>query len=252
MTSLDEALDELAPGDAWSPSWDDVLARAGRRGHRSRGRTIVLALTVIAVVVVVPLVAVAAVSNDWWFLKHETKANTPTREPVVIKEGAFGGKQWQLVAYPAADGLCYSLTFTAAKANGGGSAAGCGSVVGFPSQHPNPQMTITYMGSGGSPSFPNWITGPVIPTAATVRIRIAARTITTPTFAAPSSLGRIRFYAVELPRNVNPFFQRKPKPGTRPPQPLHWVAGYDSHGQIVACLNPDKSTNGLSALSACR
>lgn len=254
MNIEQNVLNRLAPALHWEPDWEGVLERAGET-HRRRlplfaRRRVTLAIA-LAAVVVVPLVAVAASSNDWWFLKHATKATTPTSAPIVVKDGAFGKKQWALVAYPAPDGLCFSLTFTAKSANGGGSANECGPIVGFPStQHPGPQLAITYLLSGGSSTFPSWITGPVVPSAATVRIHIAARTITTSTFAAPSSLGRIRFYAVALPRDVLPSLRGKP--GTPPLPPVHWVAAYDSRGRIIACLNPRKSNDGLSALSACR
>jgi hypothetical protein len=249
MTSLDSFLNDLAPADTWSPAWDDVLRRAerpaesalGGRGRWTRRHAFVLALATTAAVIFIPLVAVAA-SNNWWFLKHPIKQSTPVKAPLVVKEGAFGRKRWELVAYPAESGLCWSLTFAATEASGGGSGAACAPVVGFPSQYPNAQMTITYLASEGSPG---WIVGPVVSTASTVRIRFASQTITTPTFPAPSSLGRIRFYAIEVPRLAVPHLLR-PRP------PLRWLAGYDSQGRIVACLDPMTARDGVSALTACR
>jgi hypothetical protein len=251
MTLLDGFLNDLAPGDGWIASWDDVLTRAAaidplgaERPRRSRPRIAALVLAILAVALI-PFVAVAA-SNGWWFLKYGSPDSRPSKNPVVVKHGSFGGKKWQLIAYPAADGLCWSLTFIVHANTGRGSALACGPVAGFASHHPNPEMKITYLASGGGDSYPAWIAGTVVQTATTVKLRVNTQTITTETFQAPAALGDVRFYALEA-RAARPL-----KPGQRPHSPLTWVAGYDSHGKIVACLNPRTARDGVSPFSACR
>jgi hypothetical protein len=247
MTTLDPFLDQLAPGDAWSPAWDDVLVRAGRVPAKrwSRRRVVALVLVVLALVLA-PLAALAA-SNDWWFLRHAAKEETPSRAPVVVKKGGFDGERWELVAFPAPAGLCWSLTFTADPAAGAGSAAACGPIVGFPSRPSNARLPITFLTVSGKDDTPGWIAGPVVPSAVKVELRFAKRSITTATFPAPSSLGAVRFYAVQLPRAVRPGKARRP-----PSFSLRWLAGYDRNGRIVACLNPRTARDGVSPLGACR
>ena len=245
---VDDLLDAAAPADDWAPSWGDVLDRSVRpaEARPRRGVLIVALAVVLAAAAVVPLIAVGA-SNSWWFLKHSVGADRPTRVPVIVKEGRFGENRWKLVAFPAADGLCWSLTFTASAASGGGAGLACGPVTGFPSAHGNPQMPITYLASAG---WPGWITGPVIPKAVIVRVQYARGTIQTSTFAAPSALGTLRFYAAEVPHRLTS--TAPPTTGGRPPQPLRWLAGYDAQGRIVACLDPAEAIDGISPMSACR
>jgi hypothetical protein len=255
MTAIDSFLDELAPGEEWVASWDDVLARAtftptrnGSRTPLSRRRVAVLAVAVVAIALI-PLIAVAA-TNGWWFLRHPSPEMTPSKTPVVVKNGEFGGRQWELVAYPAPDGLCWSLTFTADAEKGSGAGLSCGPVVGFPSQHSNSEMTVTYLATSGDKSSPAWVIGPVSPAATTVKIRIGTTTITTEAFKAPASLGNLGFYATQIPSSVVlPF---RPAPGKQPQPFVTWVAGYDSHGNVVACLNTRiMDQTGTSPISAC-
>jgi hypothetical protein len=70
MTFGDEALNRLVPPTlAWKPDWANVLERAGelnRRQWQPRARRrLILALAALAVVLI-PLIALAA-ENDWWF-----------------------------------------------------------------------------------------------------------------------------------------------------------------------------------------
>jgi hypothetical protein len=252
MTSLDLFLNELAPDNGWIPSWDDVLTRAAgpdrespASGPRSRRRVLVAALALLAIAVI-PLVAVAA-SNGWWFLKYGSPQSRPANSPLVVKEGSFSGKKWELIAYPAADGLCWSLTFSAQSDTGRGSALACATLVGFPSRQPNPEMSITYLASAGDNTYPAWVAGPVVSTAQTVKIRLGTRTIATTTFRAHGALRGIRFYAIQTPSR-----RAGRRPSQRPNSPVTWVAGYDRNGKMVACLKPRTARAGMSPFTACR
>lgn len=258
MTTLDDILNDLAPEHRWSESWSDVLRRAGEpaprrripQQHRSwripRGR-LLLAVVALAVVAV-PLVAVAA-SNDWWFLKHGNPLSEPATAPIVVREGEWNGKGWDLVAYPSAQGgLCWGITPAATLETGRGGAIGCGSIVGFADGR-NPAMSITFLSADAGPELPAYVAGPVISTAARVVIRFANTTVTTDTFPAPKELGNVRFYAVLAPTVT----AARPLPNRHGfSSPIVWLAGYDANGKIVACLNPATANDGISLLSACR
>jgi len=238
MTDDGWIFERLAPNDLWSPNWPDVLERAGVVRVRRRAK-LVLTLAA-AALVAIPFVALAA-SNDWWFFRFGGTP-TPASAPVVVKEGEWQGHNWQLVAYPSTtDGLCFGI----ARPEGGGTggdALGCAAFVGVkrtPESKRSADMSITYLASGGSPTFPAYIVGPVIGTATVVEVRLGdGSSLQTETFAAPPSLAGIRFYAMQLPGQNQ----------TRP----DWVAGYDANGRIVACLAPLTAKDGISPLSDCR
>jgi hypothetical protein len=203
--------------------------------------------------VLVPLAALGA-ANDWWFLKHG--GPTPTKAPAVVKEGVWGSHTWQLVAYPSTtDGLCMAVAAKSAATPGQGAMA-CAPFAGVARTKitkASPDMTITFLMSGaGADGLPAYVAGPVIEKASTVELRFSNGTILrTPTFAGRGSLQHIRFYATRLPAGV----QRTPRPPTplkTPPSPLEWVAGLDTHGNVVACLVPLNAKDGISPLSACR
>lgn len=258
MTTVDELLNEIAPTHGWSESWSDVLRRVDDQDpprlqvRRSRipRRRLLLAALVAVTVVAVPLVAVAA-SNDWWFLSHPDPLSAPSKTPVVVKEGQWDGRGWDLIAYPnTQNGLCWGITPTATRDTGTGGALGCGSVVGFPSNGRNPAMPITFISGGASPELPAYVAGPVVATAAKVVIHFATATVATETFAAPPELGDLRFYATQVPAGIDP--ARPPTPGQPVTSPILWLAGYDSDGRIVACLNPRTAKDGISPVTACQ
>jgi hypothetical protein len=231
VTSLDEALNALAPADTWRANWDDVVARASDR--RVSRRLLVLAAA-LAVAVVVPLVALSAI-NDWWFFKYGA-APAPAHAPVVVKKGDWDGHRWQLVAYPSVDGgLCVSMNPIDEKGSFG-AAMGCA------------DLPITYLAGSPSSVLPAYVVGPVIAAAAQVRIDLrTGESLTVPTFAAAQPLERWRFYAARVdaaafPRSSSPPF----------PRAVVSVAGLDAHGDVVACLVPAAAKDGISPLSACR
>jgi hypothetical protein len=241
MTFDDDILNRLAPALPWEPDWASVLRRAGelelRRPLQLRGkRRLILALAVLAAVLI-PLIALGA-ANEWWFLKYGG-APTPTSPPVIVKEGNWSGHPWELVAYPTADGLCYSVMPAGSKTEGAGSCASFVGVARTNETKKTSDMTITYM-SGNGYRLPVWIAGPVIDSASQVEIRFEnGKNLRLPTFAAPASLGRVRFYAAPLPTGVSP-------------SPPKSIAGLDIDGNVIACLAPATAVDGISPLSACK
>lgn len=250
MTYTDDVLDQLAPAFHWQADWSDVLGRAGEhdpgrfvpKGLRPRRRRFVVALVVLGAVLI-PLAAVAA-TNDWWFFKFGD-APRPVHGPVVVREGEWSGHAWQLVAYPSAtDGLCFSV----ATQSGVGSAMNCAPFAGVSrtaETKVSPDMRITYL-SGSGPLLPTYVVGPVIDEAVVVEIRfVSGADLRVPTFDAPAPLEHVRFYATQIPDS-------EVQHGLRGAQAFAWIAGRDRDGKIVACLAPMTATNGISPLSACR
>jgi hypothetical protein len=253
MTLGNEPFDRLAPAYGWTPEWNDVLARAGvtRSARRSVKRPLLIAVVVL-VAVLVPLAAIGA-GNHWWFLKFG--GPTPAKAPVVVKEGVWGNRRWQLIAYPSTtDGLCMAMAPSSAAIPGRGAMA-CVPFAGVartPSTKPSPDMTITFLMSGAAAGLPAYIAGPVISTASNVELRFSNGTILrASTFAGAGALSRVRFYATRLPTDVVKLLRPPTRTGKQHMYPLNWAAGLDAHGNVVACLAPLESTDGISPLSAC-
>ena len=242
MTFDDDVLNRLAPRLPWEPDWADVLGRADvREGRRlptlraKRGFVVVLA---VLAAVLIPLIALGAV-NQWWFFKSGF-APTPAGRPVVVKVGNWGGRRWEMDAYRSStNGLCIAMTAVGAKVPGEGNVMGCLPFVGIArtKETKGTDLTITYMSRAGNKEFPAYIAGPVIDAALRVEIRFPdGRTLRVPTFAAPASLGRVRFYATPLP--AHEFIPT-------------WVAGLDKNANVIACLIVDRG-GGPSPLTACK
>jgi hypothetical protein len=236
MTTPDNALDQLVPALAWEPDWSEVLRRAGhaeRRRWFARRRVAVLVVALVAVVI--PLAALAAV-KDWWFFRYGA-APTPAQAPVVVRTGEWEGHPWELSAYPSTtNGLCLSLTPTPAY----GAVLGCAPIAGAPRSpetEPMPEMSITYLTGDGGRTFPPYVVGAVVEGASQVEIRFDdGRTLRVPTFAAPQPLEHVRFFA------------------TRAADANHVrsVAGLDEAGAVVACLVPETAESGVSPPADCR
>jgi hypothetical protein len=253
MTHLESVLEQLVDEATWRPDWDGVLMRAGvkpRRRMLTRRRAI--AAVAVAAAVIVPLAAVGAV-NDWWFFTTPGSP-APTSAPVVVKTGVWGGHPWQLVVYPSeADGLCVSVVPGTGNASSYGAAMSCGPIEGVArtaqTKPGAPDMKITYLSGSATSVLPAYIVGPVVEQATTVAVRLSdGTTIRTPTFAGPSPLEHVRFYAIELPGGTGASGTTTPPFRT---MPMEWVAGLDDNGRIVACLAPATAMDGLSPLSAC-
>lgn len=257
MTFNSDPLDRLAPALTWVADWDDVLQRADEAQARSprfrrrmfTRRRLIVAFAVL-VAVLVPLVALGA-ANDWWFFRFGA-APTPLSAPVVVKKGEWGGHPWQLVAYPSStDGLCFGITPAGSEAEGQGAALSCAPFAGIArteATKPTPDMTITFLSGSASAQLPAHIVGPVIEAAQEVEIRFGnGEILRAPTFAAPESLGPVRFYAVQLPTGV------APTPlGPGHIEMVQSIAGLDTDGNVVACLVPQTAVDGVSPLSDCR
>jgi hypothetical protein len=253
MKQPESLLEELVSDAAWTPDWKAVLVRAGvppTRRLLTRRRAMVA--VAVAAAVMIPLAALAD-ANDWWFFRTPGSP-APTSAPVVVRTGAWDGHPWQLVAYPSVtDGLCFGMIPGTSTGSSYGAAMGCATLKGVArtvQTKPAAQdMTITYLSGSASSVLPAYIVGPVVEDATTVAIRLSdGTTIRTPTFAGPSPLEHVRFYAAQFPSGP-----ARP-PTTNPPfhaLPIEWIAGLDRGGHVVACLAPASATNGISPLSAC-
>jgi hypothetical protein len=131
---------------------------------------------------------------------------------LVVASGQFGQMPWALTASDSPSGS-YCLTM---RTHGQVNARSCGSIFGGRAHG------VSYLASEGPPR-PNFIAGPVIAKAVSVRITfLSGRSITVRTHAPPPGLSQnLRFY-VHLMRCVN----------TGPAQ----IAGLDASGHVVASL----------------
>jgi hypothetical protein len=215
-------------------------------------RRLMLALALFAAALV-SLAALGAAS-DWWFFQNH--GSTPASAPNVVKEGEWSGHPWQLIAYPSsADGLCFSVTPAGSNAGGSGGAISCASFVGVPrtaETKGSSEMVITFLGGAASDELPAYIAGPVIDKASTVEIEFGTgEVLRLPTFSGPASLGRVRFYATQVPATIPiPL----PRVGTTHKERsfINTLAGLDSDENVVACLAPRTAVNGVSPLSDCQ
>jgi hypothetical protein len=224
---------------------EDGTARQRRPSLRSRH--VVLAIAVVAAVI--PLAAVAA-SQEWWFFRFGQAP--PTISDVrVVKTGTWDGKEWELIAYlSSTDGVCFGIRATAtAQTTAGAGGMACDAIAGVPRTAESKEFTphaITFTASSPH-NFPSYIIGPVIDTAEEVEIHLAdGRVLRTSTFDAPDDLGAIRFYAVQaqLPEVPN-------RAGPTAGAPVRKLIAFNADGQAVACLVLPTPADGLS-LSACR
>jgi hypothetical protein len=253
MTQPESVLEQLVSDGTWRPDWQDVLAHSGvvKRRRLVTARRVAIAVAV-AAAVSVPLAAVAA-ANDWWFFRIGA-APTPTSSPVVVKTGVWDGHPWQLVAYASeTDGLCVSIVpgTDSASTSGAMSCAPIEGVARTAKTKPGAaDMKITYMSGSGGAELPKYVVGPVTEEATTVAIRfIDGTTVRTRAIAGPPPLEHVGFYAVQLSGS------QVGSPTTRPTfsaAAIKWVAGLDQAGDVVACLVPAAASNGNSPLSACR
>lgn len=245
--SVEDGLDRLAPREQFAHDWRDVLERAGVQEARAirpvwRRRKWLLVAAVVAAVVVPVAAATVAVTNwnGWWSSPHDRFR--PVTEPVVVQTGSWDGTRWQLVAYREADsnseadsnidGYCYSVmpygSPPTARPAGGSM---CGGFITRPPNSPAGPASITY-GSAESPGLSYWAAGPVVDTAVAVEVHLRdGDVLRLPTYAAPESLGHVRFYAT-------PIRQVPQSSGQSPVK----VVGLDENGAVVACLALDPAS----------
>lgn len=213
---------------------------------RAPRRRLVIAVAVAALAAVLAAVALAD-SKGWWFL-GSGGLPPPTHEPGVVREGEWDGHRWQLIAYRTSAGLCYSMTPIGSETNGRGAATGCAAISGVPRTvgTESPDLTITWLGSGGSAELPPYVIGPVVGRAEQVEIELRnGQVLRVPTFPAPESVGPVRFYATPLPADV----VAAVAPGERVSL-VRRLAGFDQNGNLVACLVPADPLP--TPLSSCR
>jgi hypothetical protein len=192
---------------------------------------------VLAAALLVPVAAATvAATNDWWFFASH--APQPLTTPVVVKSGSWDGKRWDLLAYRAASqGICFTITPSAAATSGLGAAMNCGGFSTAPPESPGGPRGITYL-SASSSEPPTYVPGPVIDTAAEVAIYFAnGHVVRTPTFDAPTSLGAVRFYAAPVGDAVI----YSTGPGRRESL-VQKLVGLDSEGGVVACAALDPAS----------
>jgi hypothetical protein len=224
----------------------------------NRRLTFALALPAAVLVSLAALVA----ANDWWLLEDDaptsvgvSDAPAPVGVSDLVKEGEWSGHRWQLTAYRSrTHGLCFSVAPAGLNADASG-ATSCGPFVGGPRTaeiRGASEMTITLLGGAAGPELPAYVAGVVIDKASTVEIRFGTgEVLKLPTFSGAASLGRVRFYATQLPTSIPiPI----PTPGLRSQNQRNFIttlAGLDSDGNVVACLASRTALPGVSPLSDC-
>lgn len=147
----------------------------------------------------------------------------PLTEPVVVKTGTWDGKRWQLVVFRAGDDRWVPPA---------GVDVICTAVMPYAS--PPSASTggaLACYGSAQSVELPHWAAGPVVDSAAEVALYFSnGGVLRVPTFAAPESLGHVRFYATQIPE--------WPGPDSEPAK----VVGIDNSGAVVACMALDPAS----------
>ena len=241
--SVATILDDLAPRQGFAHDWNDVLERAGVHeagavGPAWRRRKWLLVAAVVAAVIVPVAAATVAVTNwsGWWPSSPHDQFR-PASEPVVVQTGSWDGARWQLVAYREFDTsnidvYCYSVmpygSSLAAHPAGG---SGCGGFPARPPDAPTGPAGILF-GSAESPGLPYWAAGPVVDAAVVVALHFRdGDVLRLPTYAAPESLGHVRFYATPIPEVPQSSGQSPVK-----------VVGLDENGGVVACLSVDPAS----------
>jgi hypothetical protein len=237
--SVEDVLDRLAPREQFAHDWGDVLDRAGVHEAGAVGpawRKWLLVAALVAAVVVPVAAATVAVTNwsGWWSSPHDQFR--PASEPVVVQTGSWDGARWQLVAYREFDTsniniYCYSVMPYGSSLTARPAAVGCGGIPDRPPDAPPGHAGILY-GSTESPGLPYWAAGPVVDTAVVVALHFRdGDVLRLPTYAAPESLGHVRFYATPIPEVPESSGQSPVK-----------VVGLDENGAVVACLAVDPAS----------
>jgi hypothetical protein len=249
---LSAVIDELVPSfEKERGDWEAVLREAGRKAAEPRKwsppRRLLLIAALVAVILI-PLVALAA-THDWWFFRFEDDF-PPATEVTVVKTGVWDGTEWELYTYlSATNGICYGIAPSAtARTTGEDAALACGPIAGLPeadSSKADGGETITYYAASSSEGLPAHIVGAVVASAAEVEVYLAGgKMVRTQTFAGPAELEAARLFATPLPDF--------PSSGEgRPRSPIRTLVGIDKSGTVVACLVHPQPPEDVP-LSACR
>jgi hypothetical protein len=257
---------EVVPdwGDVRHRVRDDVEPAPGTGLRAAVRRRPLLALAAAVVLAAIPVSALAVEKGDpWWFLRSSAPgyAPAPGSGVEVVQRGSWGGHGWVLTAYRSTGGsLCFQVTATRKAQPLGEGGGACAPVRGVSAPRAGQlPMTVTFLSSGGGPTggksyLPRYIAGPVVGTAATVRIRLDdGVVISTPTIPAPSSLGAdVRFYITQAPeaaRTRGPCLQQALAEARVMPVDL---VGLDRGGKVVAELRPSGASPERLAELRCR
>jgi hypothetical protein len=241
--SVEDDLDRLAPREQFAHDWNEVLERAGVQKAGAVGpawrRLKWLLLAAVVAAVVVPIAAATVAVTNWsgWFSSSPDQFR-PASEPVVVRTGSWDGTRWQLVAYlefhtSNVDLYCYSVMPYGSSLTARPDAVGCGGIAPFapgasPDHNGIRHAGILY-GATESPGLPYWAAAPVVDTAVEVALHFRdGDVLRVPTYAAPESLGHVRFYATPIPDVPQSSGQSPVK-----------VVGLDENGAVVACLAVD-------------
>ena len=240
--AVEDVLDRLAPRAQFAHDWGDVLERAGVQEARAVGpawrRRKWLLLAAIVAAVVVPIAAATVAVTDWsgWWPSSPHDQFRPASEPVVVQTGSWDGRRWQLVAYrelhtSTIDTYCFSVMPYGSSLTARPARAGCGGIPTRPADAPTRYAGILY-GATESPGLPYWAAGPVVDTAVKVELHFRdGDVLRLPTYAAPESLGHVRFYATPIPEVPQSSGQSPVK-----------VVGLDENGAVVACVAVDPAS----------
>jgi hypothetical protein len=249
---LSAVVDELVPSfEDERGNWEAVLRDAGRKAEEPRRWSPprrLLAIAALIVGILVPLVALAA-THDWWFFRFGDDF-PPATEVTVVKTGVWDGTEWELYTYlSATNGICYGIAPSATvRTTGEGGALACGLVTGLPtgdSSKTDRRETITYYVASSSDGLPAHIVGAVVASAAEVEVHLAGgKVVRMQTFAGPAELEAARLFATRLP-------DFSTSSAGRPRSPILKLLGIDKRGMVVACLVHPLPPEGVP-LSACR
>jgi hypothetical protein len=239
--SVEDVLDRLAPREQFAHDWNEVLERAGVHeasavGPAWRNRKWLLLAAVVAALVVPVAAATVAVSNwsGWWPSQHNQFR--PASEPVVVQTGSWDGTRWQLVAYREShtsniDIYCFSVMLYGSSLTARPARAGCGGIPTRPQDAPTGHAALLY-GATESPGLPYWAAGLAVDSVVEVALHFRdGDVLRLPTYAAPESLGHVRFYATPIPQ----------VPQSSGKSPIK-VVGLDENRAVVACLAVDPAS----------
>ena len=161
----------------------------------------------------------AAKGPPWWFLRGAHPGSllavpVPGSKVMIVRRGAWGSTHWVSTVFDSARyGLCVDLTLTStagvpAASATGGSAGGCGPVIGAtyvakPLLSVRAKSVMYFASLGGRRTLPDYIAGSVINKVTNLRIELSnGSVIRTTTYAAQSRVesGLSKGNKVRLPR----------------------------------------------------
>jgi hypothetical protein len=212
--ALARALDDLLPPGDNRPDWGAVLRDAQKGwGHITSRRPPRRRLAILgvgaAIALLIPLTALAAV-EQWWFFSGPIGAPTPVGDVVVVQSGVSNGTPWALTAYrTSSDDLCVGFAPNASASgptstpttNSTSTVLSCGaSLNGLPASagQPGGAHEVSFVESASTAS--EMLGGPAAANVARVEIVLTAGSpLLVDTFPAPAALDTpLRFFVADL------------------------------------------------------